>query len=34
MQKFSIFVKKLTEDKYAKDKKYHKVRYHCHYTGA
>ena len=28
-----IFVKKKIENKYLKDKKYRKVRDHCHYTG-
>ena len=33
MQKYPILVKKsLIEDKYAKDKKYQKVRDHYHYT--
>ena len=32
MQKSVIFVKK-SENKYLKDKKYCKVRDHCHYTG-
>ena len=29
----SIFVKKIIEDKHDKNKKYCKVRDHCHYTG-
>ena len=33
MQKSVIFVKKKFENKYLKDKKYHKVRDHCHYSG-
>ena len=33
MQKSFIFVKEKFEDKYLKDKKYRKVRDHCHYTG-
>ena len=33
MQKSVIFVKKKIENKYLKDKKYRKVRDHCHYTG-
>ena len=32
MQKSVIFVKKKIENKYLKDKKYRKVRDHCHYT--
>ena len=32
MQKSVIFVKKKIENKYLKDKKYLKVRDHCHYT--
>ena len=32
IQKFVILVKKF-ENKYLKDKKYRKVRGHCHYTG-
>ena len=32
MQKFVMSVKKF-EDKVAADKKYHKVRDHCHYRG-
>ena len=32
MQTFVIFVKKIFEDKYSEDKKYCKVRDHCHYT--
>ena len=32
MQKFVMSVKKF-EDKDAADKKYHKVRAHCHYRG-
>ena len=31
--KFVIFVKKNFENKHAEDKKYRKVRDHCHYTG-
>ena len=31
MQKYVIFVKK-NENKYLKNKKYHKVRVHCYYT--
>ena len=33
MQKSIIFVKNKSENKYLNDKKYHKVRDHCHYTG-
>ena len=34
MEKFVIFVKKKkNENKYVKDKKYNKVRDHCHFTG-
>ena len=33
MQKSVIFVKEKFENKYLKDKKYRKVRDHCHYTG-
>ena len=33
MQKSVIFVKKKIENKYLNDKKYRKVRDHCHYTG-
>ena len=33
MQKSVIFVKETFENKYLKDKKYRKVRDHCHYTG-
>ena len=33
MEKFVIFVKKKKENKYVKDKKYNKVRDHCHFTG-
>ena len=33
MQKSLVFVKKNFENKYLKDKKYCKVRVHCHYTG-
>ena len=33
MQKSVIFAKKKIENKYLKDKIYHKVRDHCHYTG-
>ena len=33
MQKSFIFVKEKFENKYLKDKKYRKVRDHCHYTG-
>ena len=33
MQQSVIFVKKNLTNKYVKDKKYHKVRDHCHYTG-
>ena len=32
MQKSVIFVKETFENKYLKDKKYRKVRDHCHYT--
>ena len=32
MLKSVIFVKKKIEKKYLKDKKYHQVRDHCHYT--
>ena len=32
-QKSVIFVRKKFENKYVKDKKYCKVRDHCHYTG-
>ena len=32
MQKPAIFVKKI-QNKYVKDKKYRKVRHHCHYPG-
>ena len=32
MQKFAIFVKKI-EDRHAKNVKYRKDKYHCHYTG-
>ena len=34
MQKSLTFLKKNFENKYMKDKKYCKVRDHCHYTGA
>ena len=34
MEKFVIFVKKKkNENKYVKDKKYNKIRDHCHFTG-
>ena len=33
MQKFAIFAKENFEDKYAYDKKYHKVRDHRYYQG-
>ena len=33
LQKFVIFFFKKIENKYLKDKKCHKVRDHCHYTG-
>ena len=33
MQKSVIFVKKKIKNKYLKDKKYCKVRDHCHYAG-
>ena len=33
MQKSVIFCKERFENKYLKDKKYSKVRDHCHYTG-
>ena len=33
MKKSVIFAKKKIENKYLKDKKYGKVRNHCHYTG-
>ena len=33
MQKSVIFVKDKIKTKYVKDKKYCKVRDHCHYTG-
>ena len=33
MQKSFLFVKKNLKNKYLKDKKYCKVRDHCHYTG-
>ena len=33
MQKSVIFVKKKNKNKYLKDKKYCKVRDHCHYAG-
>ena len=33
MKKSLIVVKKTFEIKYVKDKKYCKVRNHCHYTG-
>ena len=33
MQKSFTFVKEKFENKYLKDKKYRKVRDHCHYTG-
>ena len=33
MQKSVILEKKEIESKYVKDKKYRKVRDHCHYTG-
>ena len=33
MQKSDLFVKKKVKNKYLKEKKYHKVRDHCHYTG-
>ena len=33
MQISVVLVKKKIEKKYLKDKKYHKVRDHCHYTG-
>ena len=33
MQKSIIFVKNKSENKYLNNKKYHKVRDHCHYTG-
>ena len=32
-QKSVIFIKKNYENKYLKDKKYSKLRDHCHYTG-
>ena len=32
IQKSVIFVKKKNENKYLKDRKYRKVRDHCHYT--
>ena len=32
MQKPVLFVKENLKNKYLKDKKYCKVRYHCHYT--
>ena len=32
MQKSVIFVKEKFKNKYLIDKKYHKVRDHCHYT--
>ena len=31
--KVCYFLKETFEDQCAKDKKYPKVRYHCHYTG-
>ena len=33
MQKSVILLKEKFENKYLKDKKYRKVRDHCHYTG-
>ena len=34
MQKSDLFVKKKkVKNKYLKERKYHKVRDHCHYTG-
>ena len=33
MQKSVIFVKRKLENKYLEEKKYCKVRDHCHYTG-
>ena len=34
MEKFVIFVKKKkNENKYVKDKKYNKIRDHCHFAG-
>ena len=33
MQIFAIFVNENFEDRYAKDKKNHKVRYYCYYRG-
>ena len=33
MQKSCYICKEKFENKYVKDKKYHKVRDHCHYTG-
>ena len=33
MQIFAIFVNENLEDRYAKDKKDHKVTYHCYYRG-
>ena len=33
IKKSAVLVKKILENKYVKDKKYRKVRNHCHYTG-
>ena len=33
MVKIGYISKEKIENKYLKDKKYHKVRDHCHYTG-
>ena len=33
MQKSVIFAKNILKHKYLKDKKYRKVRDHCHYAG-
>ena len=32
MQKSVTFVKENFKNKYLKDKKYHKIKNHCHYT--
>ena len=33
MQKSAIFVKKSLETNFVKNRKYGKVKHHCHYTG-
>ena len=33
MQKFILYLQKQIKDEYADDKKYRRVRDHCHYTG-